>query len=133
MSRGFLENMTFGSSFMESVLYQRIKELCSQKGITIARLESDLGFGNSSIKKWEKMCSPSVDKIIKVASYFNVSVDYLLGRTDIIGSASEIIGDEDIISFQRARQKMTQKDRDRMMQMLRLGFEYAFGEDNEDK
>ena len=118
---------------MESILYHRIKELCSQKGISISKLESDLGFGNASIKKWEKASSPSIDKIVKVASYFDVSVDYLLGRTDIIGSVSDIIGDEDIISFQRARQKMTPKDRERMMQMLKLGFEYAFQEDNEDK
>lgn len=116
---------------MESVLYHRIKELCLQKGISISKLESDLGFGNSSIKKWEKVSSPSVDKIVKVASYFDVSVDYLLGRTDIIGSISEIIKDEDIISLQRARQKMTPKDKERMIQMLKLGFEYAFREDNE--
>lgn len=118
---------------MESILYHRIKELCLQKGITISKLESDLGFGNSSVKKWGMVSSPSVDKIVKVASYFDVSVDYLLGRTDIVGSVSKIIGDEDIISFQRARQKMTPKDRERMMQMLKLGFEYAFREDNEDK
>lgn len=118
---------------MESILYHRIKSLCTEKGITISKLESDLGFSNSSIKKWEKISSPSVDKILKVANYFNVSLDYLLGKTDIVGSISEIIQDEDIISFQRARQKMTPKDRERMMQMLKLGFEYAFREDNEDK
>lgn len=118
---------------MESVLYQRIKELCSRRNITIAKLESELGFGNASIKKWEKTSSPSIDKILKVAKYFDVSIDYLLGRTDIEGSISEIIGDEDIISFQRAREKMTPSDRERMMQMLRLGFEYAFREDNDNK
>lgn len=122
-----------GEFTMESILYHRIKELCSHKGITISKLESDLGFSNSSIKKWEKVSSPSIDKIVKVASYFNVSVDYLIGRTDIVGSVSEVIGDEDIISFQRARQKMTQKDRDRMMQMLKLGFEYAFQEEDGNK
>lgn len=116
---------------MESVLYQRIKTLCEKRVISIAKLESELGFGNSSIKKWERVSSPSIDKIIKVASYFDVSVDYLLGRTDIEGSISEVIGDEDIISFQRARQKMTQKDKDRMMQMLKLGFEYAFSDQEE--
>lgn len=116
---------------MESVLYQRIKALCEKRGISISKLESELGFGNSSIKKWERVSSPSIDKIIKVASYFDVSVDYLLGRTDIEGSISEVIGDEDIISFQRARQKMTQKDKDRMMQMLKLGFEYAFSDQEE--
>lgn len=118
---------------MESILYQRIKELCSQAGITISKLESELGFGNSSIKKWKEATSPSVDKIVKVANYFEVSVDYLLGMTDIADSTSNIINDEDIISFQRARQKMTPKDRERMMQMLRIGFDYAFQGDDEEK
>lgn len=120
---------------MENILYNRIKELCYEKGISITKLENDLNFGNSSIKKWERISSPSVDKIIKVASYFDVSVDYLLGRTDIRGSISEVLGDEDIISFQRARQKMTSKDRERMMQMLKVGFDYAFNdqEDNSNK
>lgn len=117
---------------MESILYQRIKELCYRHDITIASLESTLGFGNASIKKWGKSSSPSIDKIVKVATYFDVSIDYLMGRTDIEGSVSEVIGDEDIISFQRAREKMTPKDRERMMQMLKLGFEYAFS-DEEDK
>lgn len=118
---------------MANILYERIKQLCNRHGITITKLESDLGFGNSSIKKWEKVSSPSVDKIIKVASYFDVSIDYLLGRSDIESSISEIIGDEDIISFQRARQKMTAHDREKMMQMLKLGFEYAFSDQQEDK
>lgn len=115
---------------METVLYQRIKELCIEKGISVNKLESDLGVGLSSIQKWKSTHSPSVDKIIKVATYFDVSVDYLLGRTDIKGSASELLGDNDIISFQRARQKMSQQDRERMMRMLKVGFDYAFEEDN---
>lgn len=115
---------------MNSVLYDRIKKLCAKRKITISKLESELGFGSSSIKKWEKTSSPSIDKILKVANYFDVSIDYLLGRSDIEGSVSEIIKDEDIISFQRARQKMTQQDRERMMKMLRAGFDYAFEEDN---
>ena len=115
---------------MEDGLYKRIKLLCAKRGITISKLETDLNFGNGSIKKWEKTSSPSINKIIKLASYFNVSADYLLGQTDIELSMSEIIGDEDIISFQRAREKMSDADKKRMMQMLRLGFEYAFREDN---
>lgn len=115
---------------MDGVLYTRIKELCGKRGITITQLESDLGFGNSSIKKWRTTTSPSVDKVVKIAAYFDVSIDYLLGQTDISESISEVLGDEDIISFQRARQKMSAKDRERMMQMLKIGFDYAFSDDN---
>ncbi|MBQ8302768.1 MAG: helix-turn-helix transcriptional regulator [Clostridia bacterium] len=116
---------------MASIVYERIKRLCAKKGITIAKLESDLGFGNASIKKWEKMSSPSIDKVVKVATYFDVSIDYLMGRSDIEISMSELVGDEDIISFQRARERMSPKDREKMMAMLKLGFEYAFSDEED--
>lgn len=116
---------------MASIVYERIKRLCAKKGITIAKLESDLSFGNASIKKWEKMSSPSIDKVVKVATYFDVSIDYLMGRSDIEISMSELVGDEDIISFQRARERMSPKDREKMMAMLKLGFEYAFSDEED--
>ena len=118
---------------MESVLYRRIKELCQAKGITVAKLESDLGFSNSTIRKWDNNVSPSIDKIIKIAKYFGVSADYILGITDIQDSADVVINDRDIISFQRAKERMTPHDSQRMMQMLRLAFYYAFDDENEGK
>lgn len=57
-----------------------IKNLAVKKKISVAELERTLGFGNGSISKWNKQ-SPSVDKLNKVADYFDVSVDSLLGRT----------------------------------------------------
>lgn len=116
---------------MSTILHDRIKYLCQKNGVTITKLESDLGFGNTSIKKWRNDVSPSVDKIVKVANYFNVSTDYLLGKSDTPLTASDILSDEDIISLQRARERMTITDREKMMQMLRIGFDYAFREDNE--
>lgn len=56
-----------------------MNKLCSS--ITYAELERKLGFSNGSITKWKKS-SPSVDKIIKVSRYFNVTTDYLLGLSD---------------------------------------------------
>lgn len=111
-----------------SIVYIRIKELCKKHGITIAKLESELSFGSSSIKKWERTSSPSIDKIGKVASYFNVSVDYLIGRSDIETTLDEFIQDDDIISLQRARENMSPTDKEKMMQMLKIGFDYAFQE-----
>lgn len=61
----------------ENLIYDRIKELCTQKGISIYRLEKDLGFSSCSICKW-KTSSPSVDKVQKVADYLDVTVNYLL-------------------------------------------------------
>ncbi|MEN2665813.1 helix-turn-helix transcriptional regulator [Listeria aquatica] len=62
-------------------IYERIKQLANKDGITIKELETKLGFVKNSLYKWKK-ASPSIDRVEKVASYFNVSVDFLLGRID---------------------------------------------------
>lgn len=62
---------------VKNLIYDRIKELCAKKGISIYRLEKDLGFSSCSICKW-KTSTPSVDKVQKVANYFEVTVNYLL-------------------------------------------------------
>lgn len=61
-------------------ILDRIKKLCSSKNISVGDLEKELEFSNGSIYKWNKT-TPGADKVEKVADYFNVSVDYLLGRT----------------------------------------------------
>ena len=63
-----------------SVLY-KIKDLANEKGVSLSELERSIGVSNGSISKWEKS-SPKADTLQKVADYFNVSVDYLLGRTN---------------------------------------------------
>lgn len=55
---------------------QIIKDLCAANHITLAELERNLGFSHGAIGKW-KHSSPSLDKIIMVAKYFDVSVDSL--------------------------------------------------------
>ena len=61
-------------------LYDTVMLLCSENGITKTKLERDCGFSQNSINKWAAQ-SPSADKLAKVADYFGVSVDYLLGKT----------------------------------------------------
>lgn len=62
-------------------LRDRIKELANQRKVSVAELERALGFGNGSISKWSKQ-SPSTEKLKQVADYFQVSLDYLVGRSD---------------------------------------------------
>ncbi|MBC2288563.1 helix-turn-helix domain-containing protein [Listeria farberi] len=61
--------------------FERIKKLSKEHDITIKNLSFKLGFGESTIYKWKNQ-SPKGSDLEKVADYFNVSVDYLLGRTD---------------------------------------------------
>jgi transcriptional regulator with XRE-family HTH domain len=62
-------------------LVDRVKQLCDSSKTTLTALERELGFAVSSIRKWDTN-APSVDKLKAVADYFEVSTDYLLGRTD---------------------------------------------------
>ncbi|MCT0052095.1 helix-turn-helix domain-containing protein [Lactococcus lactis] len=62
-------------------LYEKIKELAAQKHTSIRKIEERLGYGNGTIRRWNKN-KPNYDKIQAVAKYFNVSVDYLLGNDD---------------------------------------------------
>lgn len=52
-----------------------IKSLCDKKGISIAQLEKELGYGNGSIAKARTIKS---DRIIELSDYFRVSTDYIL-------------------------------------------------------
>ncbi|MFQ8839871.1 MAG: helix-turn-helix domain-containing protein [Clostridium fessum] len=58
-------------------LKDRVKNLAQERGISLPALESELGFGNSTIVKWDKS-TPNADKLNAVAKYFNVTMDYLL-------------------------------------------------------
>lgn len=69
-------------------LVSRIQLLCKDKGTNQSGLERDLGFGKGTISKWDKS-SPSSDKLQKVADYFHVSVDYLLGREEKLNALTQ--------------------------------------------
>ena len=64
------------------MIYEHIKQLCNDNKITINQLEKNCNLGTSSIKKWETRSAPSAIALAKIADYFDVSVDYLLGRKD---------------------------------------------------
>jgi transcriptional regulator with XRE-family HTH domain len=61
--------------------YDRIKLLAEKQKISIRKVEEDLGFGNGTLNRWRKN-TPGADKLSKVADYFGVTTDYLLGRTE---------------------------------------------------
>lgn len=62
---------------------KKLKELRLEKKITQKNLAEILGCNQSMVTRWEKLeCEPTETYIVKVARYFNVSTDYLLGLTD---------------------------------------------------
>ena len=61
----------------------RLKLLRTQKGISQLKLAMDLSMNQNSISRYEnEEREADYTTLIKFADYFNVSVDYLLERTD---------------------------------------------------
>ncbi len=61
----------------------RLKALRKAKNISQLKLALDLNMNQNSISRYENgEREADYNTLIKIADYFNVSVDYLLGRTD---------------------------------------------------
>lgn len=61
--------------------FEKIKELAKKRGKSLGQVEEDLGYGRNTLYKI-KNSTPNAERIAEIANYFNVSTDYLLGRTD---------------------------------------------------
>ncbi|VSZ18893.1 phage DNA-binding protein [Streptococcus pneumoniae] len=61
--------------------FEKIKELAKKRGKALGQVEEDLGYGRNTLYKI-KNSTPNAERIAEIANYFNVSTDYLLGRTD---------------------------------------------------
>ncbi len=65
------------------MLSEQIKLLRMQRGINQVELAKHLGVTKQSISNWENdNIMPSVEMLVKIASFFNVSTDFLLGLSN---------------------------------------------------
>ena len=87
MSIVFRINFKYFLSYLRKVdismfsTFDKIKELCQKQGISLNQLEEKLNFSTNYLYSMKKG-NPKADNLQKIADYFNVSIDYLLGRTD---------------------------------------------------
>lgn len=71
----------------------RIRRVAKEKRIIISKMLSDCHLGQNTLNNF-KTSMPKSDNLAKIADYLDVSVDYLLGRTDV--PAKEYINEDDI-------------------------------------
>lgn len=62
-------------------IYERVQHLAKNQGLSVRELGNKLNIGPTTLYKWKKQ-TPKSDILIKVADFFGVSTDYLLGRSD---------------------------------------------------
>jgi len=65
------------------IFLERVQELVSKAKISKRKFLKELGLNHNAYNDWKKkQFIPSGEAVAKIANYFNVSADYLLGITD---------------------------------------------------
>ncbi|EDP11342.1 helix-turn-helix domain-containing protein [Amedibacillus dolichus] len=109
------------------MLAENLKKLRKQKEqkehrrISKSNVSKELGLDLSAYGKWENGDrNPDMFSLIKLANYFDVSIDYLLDN-----EKSTPLCDE-VLEINKAMEKVNQEDRQRMVETLKAAFPYAF-------
>lgn len=63
-------------------VYSRIEALAKKRGVSLQKVATDIGLSENYIYNLKSKKTANTDPIEKIANYFNVSTDYLLGRTN---------------------------------------------------
>jgi len=63
------------------MLFERVKELANKRDKNLKQVAEEIGLSENAFYKWKNQ-SPKAETLQKVADYFGVTTDYLLGRTD---------------------------------------------------
>jgi transcriptional regulator with XRE-family HTH domain len=66
---------------VKKLIYDKIKEICKKKGISVTCLEKQAGLSNGAISKWNNS-SPTADNLQAVAKVLEVKLDELVGKTE---------------------------------------------------
>lgn len=63
---------------------ERIKDLMNEERISQAELARSVGISQSAVCNWlNGKKEPSIDSLWRLADFFDVSVDYIIGRKEI--------------------------------------------------
>ena len=113
---------------------ERLKELRLKRGLTQAEVAKHLKVDRTTLTKYETgEREPDLENLLTLASYFDVSVDYLLGKSDIPNPIFDPVGDyfrdvnpkddEEIEVLNRAARKWTPEQRKRALNILKASFD----------
>lgn len=94
-------------------VFERIKKLANDQGKGVSKVATDLGFSENLFYRW-KSSEPKARDLQKVAEYFGVSVDYLLGRTDSPSPEGEQLSEQEkklLMRFRRGSKNLTEDEK----------------------
>lgn len=78
------------------MFYDRLKELCDKKGVSLTNVVKELHMSTGNLSKWKNGNVPKSDTISALAEYFGVSSDYLLGVESLKEKTMTILDNPDL-------------------------------------
>ncbi|KSU01803.1 transcription regulator [Lactococcus lactis subsp. lactis] len=115
------------------MLYEQLTKLIKESGKSINQIERELGYPRNTLTTY-KRSNPSTKRLNELAEYFNVTVDFLLGRDkepkrkeDLTEEESELIG-----AFRMEREDMTPDEQVKFNEAVKDLMKYAKERLNDD-
>lgn len=90
--------------------------LCQSRGTKPNPVAKELGFSSATVTQWKNGSIPSSKSVSKIAEYFNVSTDYLLGSE----TPKEELGETDqkILMLARKSRELSEEDKEKFLKIL---------------
>lgn len=95
---------------------ERIKTICKERKIAISTLEKTCGFANGYIGQLKKGSVPD-DRLIKIADYLKVSIDYLMTGEENPVSDDMVSEHIELISLY---EKLKPDEKENILEMMKL-------------
>lgn len=101
------------------MFYEIVNNLCKERKTTITRMAEDIGLSNAAPTSWRKGAVPKLTTLEKISKYFDVSVDYLLGKETKKTPTPEK-GERDYLKIMTAFDQADESTREAILLLLKL-------------
>lgn len=100
------------------LFWKRFLGLCEARNLKPNRVAIEIGVASGTLSKWKiGKTFPNGETLIKISEYFECSIDYLLGLSNIVDPAKNEISQEDISIINKIK-KLNVDDRTEIMMII---------------
>ena len=104
------------------MFYDIVNNLCKERKTTITRMAEEIGLSNAAPTSWRKGSVPKLTTLEKISKYFDVSVDYLLGKEEREETKKTPTqkGERDYLAIMNAFDQADESTREAILLLLKL-------------
>lgn len=99
--------------------FEQYSRLCKERGMSANGAAKIIGVSSATVTQWKTGSLPQQKTLERVAEYFGVSADYLLGYTDEKGKPAAQMGDELSPEFASLFSRLTPEQKELVLATMR--------------